>query len=102
MRTDVIDQTLAMALHPAYNCKKAMVSVCMMLNLTQSAETHTYIIRREVVEKLIEICELRHKMANERLLQTQQGEKEDPMEVNVLRYVTVILYPAYDVDKSYH
>ena len=89
MRTDVIDQILAMALHPAYNCNDATISVCVILNLTQSPETHTYIIRREVVEKLIKVYELRHKMANERLSQTQQGQKKDSMEVNLLRCVTV-------------
>ena len=84
MKTDVIDQVLAIALHPAYDCDTAKVSVELILNLTQSPETHTYIIRREVVETLLEVCEKRHKMINLQSSQTHQRKKEDPMMVNVL------------------
>ena len=82
MRTDIVAQTLAIVMHPAYDCKTAKTSVDLMLNLTQSPEAHTYIIRREVVEKMLEICEQRHKMINEL-------SSEDPMIVNVLKYVTL-------------
>ena len=87
MKTDVIDQVLAIALHPAYDCYTAKVSVELILNLTQSPETHTYIIRREVVETLLEVCEKRHKMIDLQSSQSRRGKKEDPMMVNVLRYV---------------
>ena len=68
MRTDVIYQTLAMALHPAYDCQTAKFSVETILNLTQSPETHSYIVRREVVEKMLEICKQRNKMLNQESL----------------------------------
>ena len=87
MKTDVIDQVLVIALHPAYDCDIAKVSVELILNLTQSPETHAYIIRREVVERLLEICEKRHKMVNLQSSQSRQKKKEDPVMVNVLRYV---------------
>ena len=87
MRTDVIDQILAIALHPAYECETAKTSVEVILNLTESPETHTYITRREIVEKMLEICEQRHKMINQ---QSQQGDRGM---VNVLKYVTVLSQP---------
>ena len=87
MKTDVIDQVLVIALHPAYDCYTAKVSVELILNLTQSPETHTYIIRREVVETLLEVCEKRHKMINLQSSQSRRRKREDPMMVNVLRYV---------------
>ena len=80
MRRDVIDQLLAMALHPAYDIHTAKVSMDMMLNLTQSPETHTYIIRREVVERMLEICELKQK---------KHGKKADHIVINTLKYVTI-------------
>ena len=86
MRTDVIDQILAIAMHPAYDCKMTFVSASILLNLTQSPETHTYIVRREVMEKMLEMCELKRKMVAK---QVAQGEQEDPMAVSGLKYVTI-------------
>ena len=86
MRTDVIDQLLAIALHPAYDCSMAKVSMDVILNLTQSLKTHTYIVRSEVVESMLKVCE-RQKMINHQPLQTQRRKKEDPMTVNLLKYV---------------
>ena len=91
MRTDVIDQTLGIALHPAYDSKTAIVSASMILCLVQSPEAHVYIARKEVVENMLEMCELKHKMVDEPSSQSQQGEKEDPMAVNALKYVTLSL-----------
>ena len=80
-RTDVIDQILAMALHPAYaDCKTAIESVETILNLTQSPETHTYIVRTEVLEKLLETCMLKQI--------DPLTQKEDTVTVNTLKYVT--------------
>ena len=91
MRTDVIDQILAMALHPAYDIETAKMSVSVIINITQSPETHTYIVRKEVMEKMLEICEQKEKAANEKLLH-QQGENEDGlMAVKVLKYVFAAL-----------
>ena len=87
MRTDVIDEILAIALHPAYDCKMTLVSASIFLNLTQSPETHVYIVRREVVEKMLEMCELKQKIVAKQVL--SQGEQEDPMAVNGLKYVTI-------------
>ena len=95
IRTDVIDQILAMALHPTYDSKTAKVSVETILNLTQSPETHAYIVRREVVEKMLEICEQRYKMINQQLSLSWQRKKEDPMGINVLKYVTVTYPPNF-------
>ena len=85
MRMDVIDQMLAMALHPAYDCYTAKTSVDVILNLTQSPETHAYIIRSEVVESMLEVCEQRYKMINQQSIWSQLREKEDPMVVNLLK-----------------
>ena len=85
MRTDAIDQILAMAVHPAYDCKTAIVSVAMIQCLTQSPEAHVYIARKEVVKNMLEMCELKQKIVSEQLSQSRQGEKEDTMEVNALK-----------------
>ena len=87
MKTDVIDQVLAIALHPAYGCKMAYVSASILLNLSQSTKAHTYIVRREVVEKMLEMCELKERMVSEQSSQSRQGEKDDPIAVNALKYV---------------
>ena len=89
MRTDVIDQTLAIAVHPAYDCKTAIVSASMILCLAQSLEAHTYIARKEVIENMLQMCELKQKIVSEQLSQSYQGEKEDPMAVNALKYVII-------------
>lgn len=85
MRTDAIDQILAMALHPAYDCHTAIVSVNMIQCLTHSPDTHVYIARKEAFENMLEMCELKQKILSEQLLQSQQGEKEDPIAVNALK-----------------
>ena len=92
MRTDVIDQTLAIAMHPAYDCKTAIVSMSMILCLAQSPEAHTYIARKEIVENVVEMCEQKQKIVSEQSSdssQSQQRKKEDPMVVNALKYVTI-------------
>ena len=86
VRGDIIDQILAIALHPVYDWYTAQISVETILNLTQSPKTHTYIVRREVIENMLEICEQRCKMINQQLSQIQPGEEE---EANVLKYVTI-------------
>ena len=87
-RTDVVDQILAMALHPAYaDCKTAIESVETILNLTQSPETHTYIVRREVLEKLLEICMLKQI--------DPVTQMEDAVTVNTLKYVTYFFSLPY-------
>ena len=88
MRTDVIDQILAICVHPAYDCYKAKVSVEVILNLTQSPETHAYIVGREVVQKMLDICEQKQKIVSKQSSHTQQGKK-DLMTVNLLKYVTI-------------
>ena len=88
-RADVINQMLAMALHPAYDSKIAKMSVEMIFGLTQSPKTHIYCIQREIVEKMLEVCKQRHKMVIQQSSQSQQRMKEDLMKVNVLKYVTV-------------
>ena len=85
MRTDVVDQMLAMALHPAYDCKMAVVSVTTIQSLTQSLEAHVYIARTEVVENMLEVCEQKRKIISEQSLQYQQRKKEDPAVVNALK-----------------
>ena len=76
-----------MAMHPAYDCFTGMISMDVILNLTQSPETHTLIVRREIVEKMLEICEQRHRMVTEQLSQIQQEKKEDPILISALKYV---------------
>ena len=93
-RTDVIDQILAMALHPVYDCDVAKDSMDIILNLTQSPETHNYIVTRDVVEKMLEICKQRSKMVNEQSSKTHQGEKNNLMLVNALKYVALSHFSA--------
>ena len=98
MKRDVIDQTLAVALNPAYDCKLAYVSASIFLNLTQSPEAHAYIVRREIIEKLLEMCELKHKMVSEQSSRSWQGEKDDPIAVIALKYVPLLFPPpAYQI-----
>ena len=75
MRTDVIDQNLILeiAMHPAYDCYTAKVLMEIIVHLTQSSDTHAYIVTREIAENMLKICERRHKM----IIQTQQREKEE-------------------------
>ena len=75
MRMDVINQILDIALHPAYDCYTAKLSMDTILHLTQSPESHTYIVREEIVEKMLEICEQRHKMVYHQSSQTWQEVK---------------------------
>ena len=82
--TDIIDQTLAMAPHP--NCDLS-VPMTMIVNLSQAPEAHSCIARRDVVEKMLEMCEQKEKITNEQSSQSQQEKKEDPMKVNLLKYV---------------
>ena len=91
IRTDVIDEILAIALHPAFDCYAAKLSVDVLLNLTESPEAHTYIIKRENLKKMLEICERKQIMVREQTSQSLQGKKEDPMVANVLKYVTLTI-----------
>ena len=96
MRTDVIDQALAMGLHPAYDCETAIASVSMILCLAQSPDAHTHIAWRGVVENMLEICELNwHKMISEQSWQSQERKMEDPIVVHALKYVTVPILLLY-------
>ena len=90
VRTDVIDQILAIATHPAYDCDTAKFSVEMIVNLTQSPETHPYIATREIAEKLLEVCDQRHKMTIQQSTLSQQRKKKDLMIVNVLKYAVIV------------
>lgn len=94
MRIDVIHQVLAIALHPAYDCTTAIVSVTMILNLTQSPEAHTYIVQKEIVEKMLEICEKKQKIVSECASQSQQG---DSIAVSTLKYVTTSIPAPFSV-----
>lgn len=83
MRRDVVDQTMAIALHPVYDCKTAIVSASLILCLTQSPEAHVHLARKELVKDMMEMCALKRKMVMESLPQPQ-GEKEDPMSICAL------------------
>ena len=89
MRTDAVDQILAIAMHPVYSCKKAKGSMVIIVNLTQSPEAHTYLVRRDLVENMLNVCEQRHRIIIQQSSLSQQRKKENPMVVNVLKYVIV-------------
>ena len=100
-RADVIDQTLAVALHPYCECRTAMVSVNVILNLIQCPETHVSIVRKEVMEKMLEI----QKTFGEQLL--AQSSSEDRMEISALKYVAIIdpfsaLFLHFHCEKFWH
>ena len=80
MRADVIDQVMAIALHPVYDCKTAIVSVYVIMNLTQSLEAHPHIVRTKLIEDMLEMCALKHSEQSPQ----SQTEKEDPMAVKAL------------------
>ena len=73
MRTDVIDQALAMAMHPVYYNKTGTLSAGIILFLTQSPEAHAYIARKEIIQNMLEICELKQKKI---IGQSSQRDKE--------------------------
>ena len=85
-RRDVLDQILAIALHPSSDCETTFVSASIFINLAQSPETHTYIAGRETMEKILEMCELKQKMVSGQTSQSQQGNNKDAMEANALKY----------------
>ena len=87
VRRDVIDQILAIATHPAYDCYTAKVSVEMITNLAHSPETHPYIVTREIAEKLLEVYDQRQKMVIQQSTLSQQRKKEDLTIIKVLKYV---------------
>ena len=87
-RTDVIDQTLAIALHPLCECRTAMVSVNVILNLIESPKAHVSIVRKEVVEKMLQIHELQQRMVEEPPAQAEV-QSEDQLEISALKYVTI-------------
>ena len=80
MRTDAIDQAMAIALHPACNCETAVISAALILCLAQSLKAHPFLIRTELMEGMLEVCALRHKLVNEQSLQPQA-----PMAVKALQ-----------------
>ena len=90
IRSDVIDQILAIAMHPVYYCITAKVLVEIIVNLAHSPETHPYIVTREIAEKLLEVCDQRHKMVIQWSTLSQQRRKEDPMIVSVLKYAVIV------------
>ena len=84
MRTDAIDQAMAIALHPAFDCRTALLSAMFIRCLTQSPEAHLHLVRTGVVEDMLEMCALRLKLVSEQSPQPQ-AEKEDPMMVKALQ-----------------
>ena len=86
-----MDQILAMALHPIYDCHTAIVSAAMIVCLCQSPEAHIYIARKEVVEKMLEMCDLKQKLVDEQLSQSRQEKSDDTIMVNAFKYVTIIV-----------
>ena len=93
MRSDIIDQALAIAMQPTYTCYTAKVTAAMIQCLTQTRETHAYVFRKEVVESMLKICEQRNKMINQQPSQSPQGKMEDTMMVNALKYVKYFILP---------
>ena len=77
-RADIIDQALAVALHPLCECRTAMISVNVILNLTQCPEVHGSIIRKEIVEKMLEIQKVFFK-------RSARTPSEERMEISVLK-----------------
>ena len=93
MRSDIIDQALAIAMQPTYTCYTAKVTAAMIQCLTQTRETHAYVFRKEVVESMLKICEQRNEMINQQPSQSPQGKMEDTMMVNALKYVKYFILP---------
>ena len=66
------------------NCDLS-VPVTVMLNLSQTPEAHSHIVRKEILEKMLEMCDPKQQDNNEQLSQSQQEEKEDPMKAYLLK-----------------
>ena len=54
-RFDIVDQVLAIALHPAYDCNVTIQCAGLVMNLTQSPNAHPYLIRTEVIEDMLKM-----------------------------------------------
>lgn len=54
-RLDVVDQVLAIALHPAYDCNITIQCAGLVMNLAQSTAAHPYLIRTEVIEDMLKM-----------------------------------------------
>ena len=81
MKTDVIDQILAIACCSDYEIIVSVVSVNMIMCLAQSPGAHPYLIRTKVIEDLLKICALREKLNNK----LPPEEKEDSAAFKVLK-----------------
>ena len=81
MRTDVIDQVLAIACCSNYKIIGPIVSVNMIMCLAQSPGAHPYLVRTEVIEDLLKIRTLREKV----VVEQPPEEKEDPAAFKALQ-----------------
>ena len=92
MRTDAIDQILAVAMHPGYDWKIAKVSMEIFSNLAESPETHAYLVRRDRVENMLKVIEQRFIAIIQRASLTHQQRKQEDLmfaNVQIQRYVTI-------------
>ena len=74
MRTDIIDQILAIGCCSNDDFTVTLVSVNMIMCLAQSPGAHTYLIRTNVIEDLLKICASREKVTSEQ----PPGKNNDP------------------------
>jgi hypothetical protein len=56
---DVTQQALEVGLSPVHVLKTAIVSTSYLLCLAQCPETHKYLLKPDIVAKLIEVCKMR-------------------------------------------
>ena len=52
-RSDVVDQVLAIALHPASDCNVTIECAGFVMNLAQSSDAHPFLVRTEVAEDML-------------------------------------------------
>ena len=90
MRPLVIDQILAMAMHSSYDSEAAQVPMSVLINVTQSPKAHRFIVRKGIVKKMLQVCELKQTMIGEQQLSQSQQGKEDPMAITILKYIITI------------
>ena len=82
MRRGVIYQIQIMALHPRYDFKATRRSVTIIHRLTQSPEAHVYIVKKDAVEDMLEICEGK---ITSMQAQRSRGRMEDPVVIKALK-----------------
>ena len=94
MKPLVIDQILAMAMDPSYDCEAAQLPIAILFNVTESPGAHRFIVRKGVVKNMLEVCRLKQEMFNEQQLSDSlQAQRRKKNHLTALKYETHFSIP---------